>query len=220
MRVLIACLPLWACASTTTTAPPAGSAPVEEAAPAAAPVAQPVESPAEFSGEIEFVSVKNGDSPVSAVIRDISGALRLGEKAENGIHEASGSLTIPLTAVDSQLQLRDQRIMEVFFHAQDTPEASFTVSGVKMPEGEEGQANAGWVDGTLAIGPYSQAVRGHFLGTNDGAGGWTVESGEPMVLSIESLGMGSRLKALMELCGHKSIDDSVEVRAKGMLRFQ
>ena len=219
MRVLIFSLPLMACASTTTTAPPATPAPVEETVQAPNPTASEAPTPAKFSGEIEFVSVKNGDSPVSAVIRDISGVIRLGEKSENGVTSASGSLTIPLTAVDSQLELRDQRIMDVFFHAQDTPEASFTVSGVKMPEGADGEANAGWVDGTLAIGPYSQTVRGHFLGTHHGAGGWTFESGEAMVLSIESLGMGSRLKALMELCGHQSIDDSVEVRAKGELRF-
>ena len=214
MRVLLASLPLFACTSASPTSPSMTEAPVKEATPVASEVAAAKQG--EFQGEIEFVSIKNGDSPVSAVIRDITGAIRLGEKAEDGVHHAEGSLTIPLTAVDSQLEIRDQRIMDVFFHAQETPSASFAIDGVKMPEGNEG---AGWVDGTLSIGPYTQDVRGHFLGASQEEGSWTFESGEPMVVSIESLGMGSRLKALMELCGHRSIDDSVEVRAKGLLRF-
>ena len=216
MRLLIATLPLLACVSNTTSAPPSAVTP-KEAAPTEVPTEAAAEVPAgEFSGEIEFVSVKNGDSPVSAVIRDITGAIRLGDKGDNGVHAAEGALNIPLTAVDSQLQIRDQRIMEVFFHAQETPAANFAVSGVKMPEGTQG---AGWVDGTLSIGPFNQSVRGHFMGKSDTEGSWSFESGEPMIVSIESLGMGSRLKALMELCGHQSIDDSVEVRAKGLLRF-
>jgi hypothetical protein len=214
MRVLLASLPLFACTSASPTSPSMTEAPVKEATPVASEVAAAKQG--EFQGEIEFVSIKNGDSPVSAVIRDITGAIRLGEKAEDGVHRAEGALTIPLTAVDSQLEIRDQRIMNVFFHAQETPSASFAIDGVKMPEGNEG---AGWVDGTLSIGPYTQDVRGHFLGASQEEGSWTFESGEPMVVSIESLGMGSRLKALMELCGHRSIDDSVEVRAKGLLRF-
>ena len=214
MRNLVISLPLFACSSATT-APASTVPPVKEAVSAAIEPASQAKK-AEFQGEIEFVSIKNGDTPVSATIRDIAGAIRLGDKAEDGVHSAEGALTIPLTAVDSQLEIRDQRIMDVFFHAQETPSASFTIDGVKMPEGNAG---AGWVDGTLTIGPYTQDVRGHFLGSSEEEGSWSFESGEPMVVSIESLGMGSRLKALMELCGHRSIDDSVEVRAKGLLRF-
>ena len=218
MRNLLLLLPLAACSSSMTppSAPPGAVSPEEQA-----PVSKPAEpagaesASAIFEGQIEFVSLKNGDSPVPGTIRGITGSSPA-VLGDDGVTSLGGVVTIPLTAIDTALEIRDQRVMDTFFHAQETPTASLELKQMKLPSSDAGGM---WIDGTLQIGPFAQDVRGHFRGERQEDGSWSIESGEPMIVSISSLGMGERLMALMTLCGHKSIDDSVEVRAKGIIRF-
>ena len=216
-------LSLFACASQPiinndapdATAPSA----VEPSAPEEAPATE--EAPAHAStkvslqGDLSFISVKNGDTPVPGTIVGFEGVADVSPEV-NGEMALEGVLKIPLTALSTNLDLRDQRIQETFFDVKTTPVALFHLK--KMSHPKPGTAGM-WIDGTLEIGPYKQDVRGHFRATQGEGGVQNLESGEAMIISVAALGMSERLQNLITLCAHKSIGDSIEVRASGTMSF-
>ncbi len=168
-----------------------------------------------FSGQVNFNSVKNGNAQVGGSIGALSGSATATPQ-EGGILALSGVLEIPLGSLDTGLEFRDDRIKETFFGLSGNPTAQFHLLKMKHPAPG---SSAMWIDGRLEIGPFSQEVRGHFLATPEEDGSMTLRSGEAMIVSIDNLGMGERAQALLELCGHTSIDDSVEITAEGSIRF-
>jgi polyisoprenoid-binding protein YceI len=209
-------LPLLACA-TSKESGTYSVAPAVEAPQSSQEASTPPHSASriEIQGELSFISVKNGDTPVAGTLVGFSGSAAVGA-GEEGLMSLDGVLEIPLAGLSTGLPIRDDRIRDSFFHIQEVPTARFTLERMQHPK--PGTAGM-WIEGRLEIGAFSQPVRGHFRATSNADGSLSLESGEAMVLSISQLGMGERLTALMSLCGHKSIDDSVEVRATGSIRF-
>jgi hypothetical protein len=214
-------LTLLAC-SACTAAKPVVEEPVTQAEPqaeateAAPKAAQPHASTnLVFEGDLSFISVKNGDTPVLGTLAGFSGSAVAGPE-EDGIIPLKGTLQIPLNTLSTELELRDQNILNAFFGVEANPVAFFELKRMSHPA--PGTAGM-WIDGSLKIGPFSMDVRGHFRATTATDGSQNLESGEAMILSISELGMGERLASLIALCQHKSVDDSVEVRAKGTIRF-
>jgi hypothetical protein len=195
---------------------PSVEVPAVEAVPESAKETNPhAASKMMIAGDLSFITVKNGDLPVAASLVGFAGQAEAGP-VENGVMTLSGTLEVPLSAWTTQLEIRDQRILETFFGAEANPVAFFKLKRMSHPA--PGTAGM-WIDGTLEIGPFSQDVRGHFRATSGKDGTQNLESGEAMIVSIAQLGMGDRLASLISLCGHKSVDDSVEVRATGTIRF-
>jgi hypothetical protein len=212
-------LTLLACSACTATKPaPAESVTQVEPKPEATEVA-PKEAHASsrmvFEGNLSFISVKNGDTPVPGTWTGFSGSVVAGTE-KDGIIPLDGTLEIPLNSLSTELAPRDQNILNAFFGVEANPVAFFELKRMSHPA--PGTAGM-WIDGSLKIGPFSQDVRGHFRATMGADGSQSLESGEAMIISISQLGMGKRLASLIALCGHKSVDDSVEVRAKGSIRF-
>ena len=212
---LVACsaakeAPLSSDAAAPTEATAEATASVEEA-----PAKPHTGSRIDIQASLEFISVKNEDTPVSGTIVGVSGSASV-EPGEGGLMGLDGVLEIPLTGFDTALAPRDANIQNAFFHVSETPMARFHLQ--KMQHPKPGTAGM-WIEGKLEIGPFSQPIRGHFRASTNEDGSMSLESGEAMVVSIDKLGMGERLAALMALCGHKTVDDSVEVRASGTLRL-
>ena len=207
-----------ACTSTKPTpvepvAQPGAKAEIVEAAPKEAQPA--VAAILSFEGELSFISVKNGDTPVLGTWAGFSGSAVAGPE-KDCIIPLDGTLDIPLNTLSTELELRDQQILNTFFDVKANPVAFFELKRMSRPA--PGTAGM-WIDGSLKIGPFSQDVRGHFRATTAEDGSQQLESGEAMIISISQLGMGKRLASLMALCEHESVDDSVEVRTKGTIRF-
>jgi|GEM_PF-5450063 len=176
-----------------------------------------VKSQIQLAGSIELMSVKNETAPVPLQFAAFEASL-LGVQSSPGVYDfEDAALILPFADLSSGLDIRDQRVRDTFFHATENPNARFEVARMTL------SAEAAQFEGKLVIGPFSQALTGEFsvLKASDEAkeevasGAIAVESSDPIVVSIASLGMGERLKALMELCGHQSITDAVKVSAKG-----
>lgn len=216
-------LPLFACASqpiisndvpdAAVTAPSAAE--VTHEAPSVDKAHSHAATTMSLKGDLSFISVKNGDIPVPGTIVGFEGVAEVSPEVD-GEMALEGVLKIPLTALSTNLDLRDQRIQETFFDVKTTPVALFHLK--KMSHPKPGTAGM-WIDGTLEIGPYKQDVRGHFRATQGEGGVQNLESGEAMIISIATLGMSERLQNLITLCAHKSIGDSIEVRASGTMSF-
>lgn len=168
-----------------------------------------------LQGDLSFISVKNGDTPVAGSILGFKGVAEVSPEI-NGEMALKGTIKIPLSSLSTELELRDQRIQETFFDVNANPEALFHLKRMSHPK--PGTAGM-WIDGTLEIGPFKQEVRGHFRATQGEDGVQQLESGEAMIVSIRALGMNERLAKLITLCGHESVGDSIEVRASGTIKF-
>ena len=80
------------------------------------------------SGSIQLVQIKNETGEVPASIKGVTGTVDL--------EAGTGELTIPLSAWDSGLEIRDNNVRGTFFKATEHPTASFTLESLAL----DGQA--------------------------------------------------------------------------------
>ena len=196
-------------------ATPEASEPVSEATPEA-PAAEEVKP---FSvvldaatSTVEWKSIKNGDAPVNGKLTKPTGGLWL---TAADLSATRGDLQFDLSGVDSGLELRDQRIAEVFFGATADNSATGQVSLTKLtPEAatlEPGGSTPATADLTVKAKDAEATVQAKVTVTRTDANTWTVVSAEDATVSIKSLGLDEPLDALMKLCAHKSVDDAVGI---------
>ena len=226
--ILVLALPaLVACGDSTTTTPKTAEAPPTVAA-AADPA--PQEAPAgesatpslvlDASGStLAWTALKNGDASVKGNFTKISGGLSL---TAADLSATTGSLIVDLSGVDSALELRDQRISEVFFGvAPDAAQqATVTLSKLSVDTAalNAGESTGGTADLTMAFAGGSTTAQLPVTVTRSDANTWSFETGEGAAVSIEALGLSVPLAALIKLCAHKSVGDSVGISAN--LTFQ
>ena len=90
--------------------------------------ATPVQSLVRLAGSIEIVTIKNETAPVPLQIQSFEASL-LGVESADGVFEfEDAALVLPLAAINSGLDIRDQRIRETFFHADQNPNARFEIA--------------------------------------------------------------------------------------------
>ena len=100
------------------------AAPSEEAEPPAEEAPPHSGARLEISGDLEFLSVKNGDTPVAGTIVGVEGSASI-EPGEAGLMGLDGVLEIPLTRFNTELAPRDLNIQQAFFGVSETPTARF-----------------------------------------------------------------------------------------------
>jgi len=149
------------------------------------------------SGTVSLVQVKNGTAEVPATIAGVTGSVDL--------EAGTGTLTIPVNAWDSALEIRDNNVRGTFFHADAHPTATFTLESLALTDGQ------GAAKGTLTLYTGSVPVEAKVKVSTTEAGATQVETIEPFSVSIAALGLGEALTAVMQLCGHQSVDDAVKV---------
>lgn len=152
------------------------------------------------SGTVSLIQVKNETAEVPATIAGMTGSVDL--------EAGTGTLTIPVNAWDSQLEIRDLNVRNAFFNAETHPTATFTLESLALAEG------AGTAKGTLSLFAGSVPVEASVKTSTGEAGTTIVETTEPFVVSIAGLGMAEPLAAVMKLCGHQSVSDAVKVSIK------
>jgi len=222
LPVLIACggsdpAPVDAPADAPSDAPADPPAPAPEATPDPAAEQTTAAHSVVLDGaasSIEWTSIKNGDAPVKGKFTKVSGGLAL-TAADLGA--TTGSLTIDLSGIDSALELRDMRIAETFFGAAPdaAKQATLTLAGLEAEAAtlEPGGSTAATATFTLALESASVTLEQPVQVTRADANGWTVATTRPARLSIQDLGLSDRLAALIKLCAHQSVDDTVTVDA-------
>ena len=149
------------------------------------------------SGTVSLVQVKNGSAEVPATIAGVTGTVDL--------EAGTGTLTIPVNAWDSALEIRDNNVRGTFFQADAHPTATFTLESLSLTDAQ------GTAKGTLTLHSGSVPVEATVKVTSSEDGTAKVETVEPFSVSIAALGLGDALTAVMKLCAHQSVDDAVKV---------
>ena len=207
MRSILATAPL-ALLLACNSEPPTAPAPAPVAAPAPAPKTAKVPL---SSGTVSIVARKNGDTDVPARFDKVTGQFELDP---SDLSSAHGTVTIDLGSWASDEEVRDQRMRETFFDVATNPTTNFeltSVTDVSGPLAEIGATATGTAHGTLHWRQVSQDLTVPVSVQRDGASAWKVTTPAPFDVSIAALGMQAPLDALIKLCEHKSIDDSIKV---------
>lgn len=199
-------LALFAC----TTETPETPAPQAKAQPAPTPKAQAAVPLKLKGGAISLVQLKNGTAEVPATFSTPSGTLS---------PKGTGTFEIDLGSWGSELEIRDTRVRETFFHATEHPTATFKATGLTpeqagMPLDSSiatGATHKGVLKGELSLYSGSTPVEIPVSMVMSAPGEYTLSTAAPFQVSIESLGLNENLQALMVECAHESIGDAVDV---------
>ena len=185
------------------------------------PEAKPVEpdpEPLELdvrNATVSMITVKNGDTEVPGKFEGVTGTLTFSDGAVP--NDLTGSLTVDVSSWDSGLELRDDRVKATFFGIEDHSSASFRLVGIDgLPEAgiEIGAESEGTATGKLTFAGATAEVEAKVMVKRSGETDFHIDTVEPFVVSIETLGLTGPLKDLMKECEHKSIDDSVKVSVR------
>lgn len=191
----------------------------QEPAPPAPPPAPPAEvtppppqpqAIALTGGRVDLVSVKNGSAEVPARFEVVQGQVSIDPLA---IQATTGTLTIDLASWNSDLELRDTRMKEVFFGVAEHPTTTFELAAIDAPSGKlekVGDKVTGTARGALTWRAVRQelSLPVELTRTADQAYAVHVPRFEQ---SIAALQMNEPLQALIKVCEHESVDDVVKV---------
>jgi len=149
------------------------------------------------SGTVSLVQIKAETAEVPATIVGVTGSVDLAA--------GTGTLTIPVSAWDSELEIRNNNVRNTFFQVAEHPSVTFSLESLALTDG------AGIAKGTLSMYSGSVPVQAS-VSVSEGPDGVTaVKTTEPFFVSISALGLSEPLKALMKLCAHPSVSDAVQV---------
>ena len=163
------------------------------------------------ASHIRFISVKKGS------IAEVSNFRRFaGEVGEAG----QFTLTIDLSSVDTAIAIRDQRMRDELFDVQSFPSATVTgtLSLADIVDLKAGQEMVTPIDGTLSIHGVKQGVKAQLLVTRLAGGNLRVATVDPIMLSMDALGLSGGVQKLQELAGLPSINRVVPVYFSLVLR--
>ena len=159
------------------------------------------------TAELKLIQVKNGSAEVGATITGVTGSLDFSP----GV--AAGELKIDVSTWASGNEGRDNNVRGTFFQAVEHPEATFTLESLEnLPEKPlliDTEANA-VAKGTLSMYAGSVPVSANIKISRTETG-YSLQTTEDLTVSIEGLGMSENLTALMALCAHQSVDDTVRI---------
>ncbi len=149
------------------------------------------------SGTISLVPIKAETAKVPATITGVTGSVDL--------EKGTGTLTIPVGAWDSGLEVRDHNVRTAFFQAAANPTVTFELESLSLTQG------AGKAKGTLRMYSGAVPVEAEVKVSTDEQGLTQVVTTQPFSVSISALGLSEQLVALMALCAHPSVADAVEI---------
>lgn len=164
------------------------------------------------AGEISLVTTLDGQTEVPARLDGLTGSFEAADL--DHLAGLAGALEIDLSRWSSDLDERDRNVKTVFFGIEEAPVARFTVlrlDGVPESGLAVGEQVDGTVAGRLAVAGVEHDVSARVRLRRSDEEALYVSSAEPLRLSIDALGLGERLTALMTKCKHDAIEDAVVV---------
>ncbi len=187
-----------------------GSAPSSDQTPDAA--AEAVETLPEATGwsldtsasRIAFASIKATEAIETHHFPGLTG-----EIAPDG----AASVTVPLDQVETKIDLRNQRMREIFFQTDQFPTATIStnVSAQDFADLQTGERRQTEIEGTLSLhGAEAQIYVDAFV-TRIAPSRIEIESAEPVIVYVSDFGLEAGLESLREVAGLPSITASVPV---------
>jgi hypothetical protein len=194
------------------------TAPAPKVTPPVAEKAKVIAAPIEagvFSvvgGSLEVETIKNGAAPVKGNLGELKGTFHFDDAALRG--DITGELEVPLSSWDSGLELRDQRVQDLFFKVATNPSLSFSLTGFSS-EDEDGVGVGESIDG-IATGFLDVRSKKIEISTKvsisrSAPKRYSISSVEPFTVSVEDMGLTKDMEALIKACGHASVDDAIKI---------
>ena len=163
-------------------------------------------------GSINVVTVKDGNAEVPGRVDGVTGSFRFEDGALT--KDLSGDLSLDLSSWNSDLEERDNNVKKHFFDMASHGTATFSLTKVDgIPEegivvGSDADVDA---EGWLKMHGAEVAVKTKVKIKRSAEKEFEIDSVEPFYVSIDDLGMTDRLKALIGVCGHQSVDNNVKI---------
>ena len=154
---------------------------------------------------LHFVGIKNDAVGVVGSFADLDGAFDPDKR--------SGWIEVKVGSAKTGDPARDANITTHFFEVGKFPVARFEVSGLP-PAGALPAAGTSaplGLAGTLALHGGSMPLKIAAVVSRDAGGHLHVRNANPVVLSVQDLGMAAQLAALKAVCGHQSLSGAVPV---------
>jgi hypothetical protein len=165
--------------------------------------------------KLTWTSKKNGDTAVPGTLQLASGELRIDP---TDLATTTGTLVVELKGTASGDAVRDERLVRTFFQAAEPDRAQARVEldrvALEPKVIEVGQSAQGSAHYVLHLGPGKVEGEIRIAVERPDAERWAVRATEPATVSIAGLGLSTQLQALVTECGHKSVDDAVQIGAE------
>lgn len=150
--------------------------------------------------QITYISTKNGDIQEHNTLRFLSGIIDADKHVE---------LRIDLNSIDTNIDIRDERMRELFFETEVHPTATVSADiANNLPLMTPFDINY-----TLTLKDHQQSFQSPVM-IHSGGGEMMITSAEPVTVSATSFGLQEALENLREIAGLNSIADTVEVDYK------
>lgn len=153
---------------------------------------------------LTYVSTKKEHVSENHVISGISGSV-----------DASGNLSISLDmdTVDSEIEVRDQRMKDWLYKVDSFPAATFSAE-IDLDEYsslEVGESTESFVEGELSLVGITTEIEFDVLVTRTGEDSVIVNTAAPVIVSASNLQINEGVEALKSSVQLSSISDSVPV---------
>jgi polyisoprenoid-binding protein YceI len=147
---------------------------------------------------ISFASIKAGEVIETHYFPELSGGIDAGGEAV---------LEIDLNAVETKVDIRNERMREMFFETATYPTATLTaaIDPSEYADLAIGDRRPGTVSGTLSLHGQNAEIEAPVFVTRIAADRISVESAEPVVVFVDDYGLGEGLEMLREVAGLDAI---------------
>ena len=156
------------------------------------------------ASRLSYVSIKSGEIAETNDIQVVSGSVS---------EEGEASVEIDLTTVETGVDIRNERMRDIFFEVADFPKA--TVTAKLDPRGYEflevGGSTVEVIKGTLSLKGVEAPIEAEVDVTRTGPDRMMVVTTKPVIVMADALDLTEGLGKLQELAGLPSITPAVPV---------
>ncbi|MEO0699040.1 MAG: YceI family protein [Pseudomonadota bacterium] len=156
------------------------------------------------ASSLSYVSVKSGEIAESNSFSGFSGSVT---------PEGAASLEIDLSTIETKVDIRNERMRDIFFEVADYPSASVTatIDPAAFETLGVGESAVQPLKATLSVKGIEAPIETQVSVTRTGEDGVLVTSLEPVILYADALELTDGLATLQELAGLPSITPVVPV---------
>ncbi|MHA7899207.1 MAG: YceI family protein [Henriciella sp.] len=156
------------------------------------------------ASKIAFASIKAGEVIETHFFPGLSGEVGA---------DGAASVTIPLDQVETKIDIRNERMREMFFETETFPTAtiSTTVDTGTYSDLAIGERRSTEIEGTLSLHGADASVYANAFVTRIAADRIEISSAEPVVVYVADFNLEAGLEALREVAGLPSITSAVPV---------
>ena len=154
--------------------------------------------------DLNYVTIKAGEIAEVNSFETLSGGVTA---------DGAATVTIDLASVSTGVDIRDERMRDIFFVVADNPSATVTatIDPASFEALKVGESMATTLDGTLALKGAQAPFQAEVTVTRTGPDRVTATSAKPVIVEAGALGLTDGLAQLQELAGLPSITPAVPV---------